>query len=160
MTRAKCIKRFPNAPAATVELNCPNETHTRTELPDPKPERYEAAALGSAISREAKGFSRTRIRIVGHRVRPLDPDNFAGSVKDLLDGLRHAGLIPGDEPWRIILETEQVKVRRLDQQKTVIELFLEKPRRCSKCDMPLNEHETKAWRRMTAAFCQDCEMTT
>jgi hypothetical protein len=160
MNRAQFIKRFPNASKETVALNCPNETHPRTRLPDPKPERDQAPALGAAISRKTKGISRTRVRIVGHRVRPLDPDNFAGSVKDLLDGLRHAGLLEGDEPWRIILETEQVKVRRLNAQKTVIEIYSEEPRRCSKCGLPLNEHEAKAWLNASAGFCEDCSMTT
>ena len=124
MTRAQFTKRFPHASKDTVALTCPNETHHRTRLPNTKPQRHQAPTLGSAIPRETEGFSRTRVRIVGYRVRPLDPDNFAGSVKDVLDGLRHAALLEGDEPWRITLETEQVKVRKRAEQKTVIELFL------------------------------------
>ena len=65
-------------------------------------------------------MGRIRVRFVGRRVRPLDPDNFAGSVKDALDGLRHVGLIDGDEPWRIVLETEQEKVRHREEEETVI----------------------------------------
>jgi hypothetical protein len=160
MTRAQFIKRFPNASKETIALTYPNETNPGTRLPDPKPERHQAPALGAAISGETKGVSRTRVRVVGHRVRPLDPDNFAGSVKDLLDGLRHAGLLEGDEPWRIILETEQVKVRRLKAQKTVIEIFRDEPRRCSKCGLPLKAHEAQAWLNASAGFCEDCTMTT
>jgi hypothetical protein len=52
----------------------------------------------------------------------FDPDNFAGSCKDLLDGCRHAGLIPGDEPWRIIYETAQEQVKSYAQERTLIEI--------------------------------------
>lgn len=89
-------------------------------LPNAKPQRHKAPALGGAVQGEANGPGRARVRFTGYRVRPLDPDNFAGSVKDLLDGLRHAGLISGDEPWKIILETEQVKVATFAEEKTVI----------------------------------------
>ena len=99
-----------------------NETRPHTQIPHTKPERHQTPALVSAVQGETKSLQRTRVRFTGHRVRPLDPDNFAGSVKDLLDGLKHAGLIPGDEPWRIILETEQVRVRTFAEEKTVIEL--------------------------------------
>lgn len=92
-------------------------------VPDPEPQRDEAPALDCAAQGKAEGPARTVVRFTGHRVRPLDPDNFAGSVKDLLDGLRHAGLISGDEPWRIILQTEQVRVASFSDEKTVLEII-------------------------------------
>lgn len=92
-------------------------------IPDTQPEQDQAPALGTPVQGEATGIQRTIVRFTGYRVRPLDPDNFAGGVKDLLDGLRHAGLIPGDEAWRIKLETEQVKVAHYEEEKTVIEIF-------------------------------------
>ena len=106
-------------PTAGIQAH---ETDPRGEVPNPKPKRDKAAALERAAAREAQSLHRTRIRFIGYRVRPLDPDNFAGSVKDLLDGLRHAQLIPGDEPWRIALVTEQVCVRSYRQERTVIEI--------------------------------------
>lgn len=72
---------------------------------------------------EAKSVGRVRVCFRGYRVRPLDPDNFAGSVKDCLDYLRHAGLIPEDDWWSIRLETEQVKVAHFKDEKTVIEIY-------------------------------------
>lgn len=99
-----------------------NENHPDSILSNPKPESDQATALDSAIQRKTESVRRTLIRFTGFRVRPLDPDNFAGSVKDLLDGLTRSGLIHGDEPWRIILETEQVKVKSFAQEKTVIEI--------------------------------------
>lgn len=98
------------------------EDHPDRPLPNAEPERDQAATLDQAVRREKEGAPSVTVRFIGYRVRPLDPDNFAGSVKDLLDGLRHAALIPGDEPWRIRLETEQVCVRTYAQERTVIEI--------------------------------------
>ena len=97
-----------------------NENRNHSSVPHTEPERNQTPALGNTVSGKENSVGRTRIRFTGYRVRPLDPDNFAGSVKDLLDGLRHAQLIHGDEPWRIILETDQVKVDTFAQEKTVI----------------------------------------
>lgn len=105
---------FPNASPSLLAANA--------EVSDAKPECNKASALERAVPGEKQGIRRVRIRITGYRVRPLDPDNFAGSVKDLLDGLRHAALIPGDEPWRIRLETEQEKVSSYKEERTVITL--------------------------------------
>lgn len=100
-----------------------HDDQTHPHLPHPEPQCDQAPALGRPDEGEAPGFQRTRVRFIGYRVRPLDPDNFAGSVKDCLDGLRHCALIEGDEPWRIILETEQVKVRSFKEERTVIEIY-------------------------------------
>lgn len=105
-------------------LRQPNATHPDRKLPNPKPECHQTPALGRPAKGEKESLSRARVRFTGYRVRPLDPDNFAGSVKDLLDGCRHAGLIVGDEPWNIILETDQVCVRAYAQEKTVIEITI------------------------------------
>ncbi len=91
-------------------------------VPDAEPQRHEAPALERSAPRETESLSRPLVRFIGYRVHPLDPDNFAGSIKDLLDGLRHAGLIPGDESWRIRLETTQEKVSHFADERTVIEL--------------------------------------
>lgn len=101
----------------------PHESDHRSPLPNPQPERDEATALGAAVEGKAPGVPGITVRFTGYRVRPLDPDNFAGSVKDLLDGLRHARLIPGDEPWRIALETRQYKVSSFKEEKTVVQII-------------------------------------
>lgn len=108
--------------AASVKKS--HENHSNTPIPDPKLERHEAPALGGTAKGKDEGVGRVVVRFVGYRVRPLDPDNFAGSVKDLLDGLRHAQIIEGDEPWRIILETEQEQVTTFSEEKTIIEITL------------------------------------
>jgi hypothetical protein len=120
MTRAQILARFPNASESVLSLA--DETFLGGKIPNPEPQRHQAPALGKAVPREATGLRRTLVRFTGYRVRPLDPDNFAGSVKDLLDGLRHAGILQGDEPWRIKLETEQEKVGKYSEEKTIIEI--------------------------------------
>ena len=118
MTRDELKRRYPNASQSFLKANAdPGGT-----LSHPVPERHQAPALGTAVSGETQGDERITVRFIGYRVRPLDPDNFAGSVKDLLDGLRHANLISGDEPWRIILETEQVKVSSYKEERTEIQI--------------------------------------
>lgn len=89
-------------------------------LSNPVVKRQPRPPLAASIQREAEGFQRTVVRFTGFYVQPLDPDNFAGSIKDLLDGLRHAGLIPGDEWWQIRLETDQVKVATKKEERTEI----------------------------------------
>ena len=105
-----------------IEDQIKNEDRANRPLPNPIAERDQAPALGPAVQGKEKGTKRITVSFVGWRVRPLDPDNFAGSVKDLLDGLRHAGLIPGDEPWNIKLETEQVKVDHFNLELTFISI--------------------------------------
>jgi hypothetical protein len=113
---------LPNTPSESFKRRNPGIYKDHRALPDPKPERYQTPALGSTDEGKEKSHERTRVRFTGYRVKPLDPDNFAGSVKDLLDGLRHSGLLLGDEPWRIILETEQVRVLHYKDERTEIEI--------------------------------------
>lgn len=99
-----------------------HETNAGPELPHAEPERDQAPALVTAVPGKEKSLPRVQVRFIGYRVRPLDPDNFAGSCKDSLDFLRHSRLIRGDEPWNITLETWQVKVASFAEEKTVIEI--------------------------------------
>lgn len=99
-----------------------HEDSTDCVLQDPKPERDQKAALGYANAGKVQSVQRVKVRIVGLRARPLDCDNYAGSTKDMLDGLRHAGLIPDDAPWAITLQTEQVKVAHRKDECTIIEI--------------------------------------
>lgn len=98
------------------------ETHNRSQLPNAELEPNKATALGATVQGKAKSLSRITVRFTGYRCRPLDPDNFAGSCKDLLDGLVHAGLLHGDEAWRIRLQTEQEKVSAYAQERMLIEI--------------------------------------
>ena len=108
---------FPRASQSFIALNA--------QLSRSEPERDQAPTLGPAIPGKVQSVPRVTVRFIGYRCRPLDPDNFAGGCKDLLDGLRHASLIPGDEPWRINFETRQEKVASRSQDKTVIAISYE-----------------------------------
>ncbi len=110
--------RFPLGSAYFYEIN------DQREVSNSKPQSHAENSLDSVATGKETRDTRVRVRFTGHRVRPLDPDNFAGSCKDLLDGLRHAGLLEGDEPWRIIFETAQEKVKSYAEEKTVIELII------------------------------------
>lgn len=101
----------------------PHEPEISPELQRPQPQRHQAPALVGADAGKAQSDDRIIVRFIGRRTRPLDPDNFAGGCKDLLDGLRHAGLIPGDRPDQIVFVTEQIKVSHRWQESTVIELL-------------------------------------
>ena len=99
------------------------EDRSKRKVSRPEPEqivRHEP--LGSEPGKE-KSSSRIAIRITGFRSRPLDPDNFAGGCKHIIDGLRYAGLIPGDRQDQISLAFEQVKTTK-DRERTQIEIEL------------------------------------
>lgn len=99
-----------------------DETPNQRQISSTKSQPNKTPALGATVQGKTESVQRVTVRFIGYRVRPLDPDNFAGSCKDLLDGLRHAGLISDDSPWQIKLETEQVCVRSYAQEVTVIEI--------------------------------------
>lgn len=146
LTRRQLLAQFPHAseaflrensveccsapipkPKRVLEAVLAQERPVYEAIPDrPLPhaisECHQEQPLGNPVQGKEEGDGRTIIRFTGFRVRPLDPDNFAGSVKDLLDGIRHAGLISGDEPWKIILQTNQVKVRSFKEEKTLVEI--------------------------------------
>ncbi len=112
-------QKFPVSDAV-ARRSCPNENHPRTKVCDAKLERNKAKPLVEAVSGKKESVDRVIVCITGYRVRPLDPDNFAGGTKDIIDGLRHAGLLDDDSPDKIILRTEQVKIRHRENQKTVV----------------------------------------
>ena len=71
---------------------------------------------------KAQGAGCLAVIFTLHRVQLLDVDAKYGSVKDLLDGLQYAGLIPGDKEGQIDLKVEQVKVKHRKEEQTVIEI--------------------------------------
>lgn len=103
---------------------CKNETHAHTQLPDPKPSKQKRA-LDTNHEGETPSAGCPFVRFTLCRVRLLDVDAKYGSVKDLLDGVAIAGLIPGDREGQITLEVRQEKVRSFKDEKTVIEIFYE-----------------------------------
>jgi hypothetical protein len=89
-------------------------------LPDAKPQRIVSPSLPPANEVEGGSGPRISVVIIGRRVRLLDPDNFAGSVKYLVDQMRGLDLIPDDDPETIILATQQVKVCTFAEEGTEV----------------------------------------
>jgi hypothetical protein len=107
--------RFPKASRAFIEANC--------ALHSAQPQRASRSALECALGGKKESSQRIVVRFTGYRVRLLDPDNFAGGCKNLLDGLRHAQLISSDDPGSIRFETEQEKVGTYSEERTVITIL-------------------------------------
>ena len=98
------------------------EAAARGYLSDAKLEPDKAPTLERPAPRAASSLGKVAVSFTGRRCRLLDPDNFAASCKDLLDGLKHAGLIPDDTPDHIRLTTQQEKVSGEGQEMTIIEV--------------------------------------
>lgn len=90
-----------------------------------KPQQVEVCAMVHQEKVQAGGVGATpklpSVLIEMHRSRKLDRDNKFFATKEILDGLCHTGLIPGDSEDEIDLKVEQVKVPR-KEIKTVIEI--------------------------------------
>ena len=67
---------------------------------------------------ETHSTGRVHIRFVSVRKRLLDPDNIC--EKWTLDCLRYIGVIRGDEPDKITLETSQRKAEKGEEERTEI----------------------------------------
>jgi hypothetical protein len=91
------------------------------ELPHPeqcqRPEKLEEDHAG-----EAPGAGCPRVRFTLRRCKLLDVDAKYASVKDLLDSLTYAGLIPGDKEGQIHLEVIQFKADTYSDEATEIEI--------------------------------------
>lgn len=87
------------------------------------PQCNEASTLGCSDERKEDSANRITVRFILCKRKPFDPDNAAGSTKDLLDGLRYAGILHGDEAWRIKFEVIQEKVKDPADEKTYIEII-------------------------------------
>lgn len=120
------LKRlFPNASQSVLQANACDYGNSNFDLngsgKTPKLER--AHGHGSLEAPQAKEANpeRVLIRFVSVRKRLLDPDNL--SEKWLLDCLRYCGIIRGDEPEKITLETTQRKCQRGEAEHTEISIY-------------------------------------
>ena len=77
----------------------------------------EPLAAGQGEKGDSGKFS---VRFESVRKRLCDPDNL--SPKWLLDSLRYAKIIPGDEPDKITLEVAQRKCNKNEPEHTIIEI--------------------------------------
>lgn len=92
-------------------------------LPNAEPQRIVSPSLPPADKAQGASGARISVCITGRRVRLLDPDNFAGSVKYLVDQMRALDLIPNDDPETIILETRQIKVVSFSEEGTEVQVI-------------------------------------
>jgi len=89
-------------------------------LPSAKPKRgVRVKSMGKGQSEEGMRAEYT-ISIRSRRVRLLDPDNLY--VKDVIDQLRYAGVIPEDTPEVVEIDITQEKVSGYKQEETIIEI--------------------------------------
>jgi hypothetical protein len=79
-----------------------------------KPEYDQVQTLELCAKNKARGVGRARVRFVRCGTHRLDRDNAFGSIKNLLDGLVKAALIPGDSEEEIELIVEQKTVKRAE----------------------------------------------
>ena len=123
MTEKQLLMAFPNASKSFIQANA---TKTNSPIQNTITKQNNAPTLGCSIQGKKAGLGlatgRIEVRFTLFRVRCLDPDNAAASTKNLLDGLRHSGLLPEDNPWTIKLQVEQEKVKGFDNEKTEIEI--------------------------------------
>lgn len=120
------IKRlFPNASASLIQANLQDygQAHVDTGLPTTKPAQ-PAPALGATDEGKAQSARRPHVCFTLCRVKLLDWDAKYGVLKDLLDGLVIANLLPGDREDQITGECKQVRVSSYKNEKTIIEITL------------------------------------
>lgn len=126
------IKRlFPNASKSLVEANAGNpliqkqEERPRSQAGDPTSGRskLERCSPTTAVgqSKAKRGDSpRLLVRVTSVRRRLIDEDNLC--EKYVLDCCRYAGLIPGDSPSEVRIETRQRKAAKGEDEVTVVEI--------------------------------------
>ena len=118
LTRAELAAMLARNPQVTL-----NENQAQSPLQSAVFEPDQASALVSPKKRKTYSSPSVTVSFTFYRVRPFDPDNASASCKDLLDGLRHAGLIPGDSPFQIALQTRQIRVCKYREEHTEIEII-------------------------------------
>ena len=120
MLQETAMNGLPENPSAAFIKRNPHLYETNRPSPSPKPEPTLCHdALGTAPG-ENKDARSVTVVITSYRHKTLDPDNLVGGCKYYIDGLRYAGLIPGDSPDQISLIVKQVKDK---EERTEIEIL-------------------------------------
>ena len=115
-TREQILKRYPNANERFIQRVLDADSAGAVAVV----ERPAVSAPLEAVEDKTGPTGRIFIRFVSVRKRLLDPDNLC--EKYLLDCLRYSGLISGDEPEKVSLETAQRKCRKGESEKTIVEI--------------------------------------
>jgi len=121
MNPHEILRRFPNASKSLLAANAQDYgTHDQTENTRQTTKLEQDTRHGSLAKKpiETHTTSRVHIRFESVRKRLLDPDNIC--EKWTLDCLRYIGVIRGDEPDKITLETSQRKAEKGEEERTEI----------------------------------------
>lgn len=94
----------------------------RAALPHAQ-QRQCAETLARGDEGEAQSPRLPHCRFTLVRRKLLDVDAKYSSVKDLLDGLAIAGIIPGDKEGQVTLEVIQRKTAKAEPEQTIIEVI-------------------------------------
>lgn len=122
MTRNEILRRFPNAVESFIKANLdPDDSGIRP----PKQKSDTGNPLVRPIQRKKKSRISTegRLKIVYriYSVRPPDYDN--AWTKCLTDCLVEAGILEGDDWWRLCGETISEKAYSKEEERVEIEIF-------------------------------------
>ena len=115
MTPYELKARFPNASDAFISANC-----DRVDDPRSAPELERSVRTGALVARQVKEANSQRflVSVESVRRRLLDEDNLC--EKYHVDCCRYAGLLPGDSPAQVSIETTQRKATKGEEEHTVI----------------------------------------
>lgn len=108
-------KRTPAPSGEGADVNADNEG-----LQDPKPKRSVRVKPMDKGKAEEGMRAEYSISITSSRVNLLDPDNYY--VKDVIDQLRYARIIPEDDPQTVEIEITPQKVTGYKKEETIIEI--------------------------------------
>lgn len=97
---------------------------TNGSVSNPVVKQHKKVALDGTATRKETSVAIPHVSFTLFRVSLLDIDAQWGSVKDLLDGLQIAGIIPGDRVGQITLHVEQEKVKRRSEERTEIQITI------------------------------------
>lgn len=129
MNPHEILRRFPLASKSLLAANAKDYgPNSPTDSPHPrKTAKPQPTDAGSELARprqaQKAGAERVHLRITSVRKRLLDPDNLV--PKWTIDALRYCGIIRGDEPDKITIETAQRKVVKGEEEHTLVEIFEE-----------------------------------
>jgi hypothetical protein len=115
------MKEIPQHVSESTKHRNPTLYPSVHKIPDTK-QRERPEELARSSPGKAPGSGCPVVRFILLRTRLLDVDAKYGSVKDLLDGLQHAGLIHGDKEGQIHLKVDQIRVPHFKDELTIIEI--------------------------------------
>jgi len=112
---------FPNASKSIIAANAQDygKPHIDTGLP-PSQHSQPTATLAATRKGKTQGARRPHVCFTLCRCSLLDWDAKYGVLKDLLDGLVIAQLLPGDREDQITGECNQIKAKSRKDEKTII----------------------------------------